>query len=265
MSSDLFSLFQKLLINERSFDGLFCDVANCNGFNLYYNMLFKEDPVFNHAAIDDSILNYANHATVGRISKLLQEIKAEAQRRSVLPTIFVEEFWEKSGFFQKVAIEDGYIVGGSMEVMSKMVESQPDSESEAVVEETDDLKLWTDIFMSSYSIPFGWEEELIRREQAFSAPNSTKLLLARDAQKPVGCVLIHRMPPDFLGIYCVGTIPEMRHRGVARTMLRKAERMAAEFGCKYLTLQTISSDGITPMYLRYGFKLEFKRNVLLVP
>ena len=266
MSSEPLPYFQKLLANERSFDRLFCDVAHGNGFDLYYNERFKDDPVFNHAVIDNSILSQANHPDADPLLILLHEVRTEAGRHNVPPTIFVEEFWENARFFQKVAIEDGYVVGGSMEILSKTVGPKPYSATEAIVIETNNLKTWNDVFMSSYAIPLGWEEELTRREQMFATLHSTKLLVAMDARrKPVGCILTHLMPPDCLGIYCVGTIPEMRHHGVARDMLHKAESLADYLGCKYLALQTISSDGVTPMYLRLGFKLEFKRNVLLVP
>ena len=48
--------FQNMLLNERSFDKLFCDVSSTNRFDLYYNQNFADDPVFNHAVVDDSIL-----------------------------------------------------------------------------------------------------------------------------------------------------------------------------------------------------------------
>ncbi len=235
-------------------------------FDIYYNDQFKDDPVFNHAVIDDSILSSAVDVNAGTASVLLHEIKMEAAKIHVPPTIFVEEFWEKSRFVQKAAIEEGYLVGGSMEVLSKIVGSKSHLASEALVLETVDSKMWNEVFMSSYSIPPSWKVELIRREQMLSTSDTTKLLLAWDTQKrPVGCMLTHIKPPDYFGIYCVGTVPDMRHRGVAKAMLHKAESIALAHGCKYLTLQTISSDGVTPMYLKYGFKLEFKRAVLLAP
>lgn len=266
MSSETFPHFQNLLTNERSFDRLFCDVSNGSRFDLYFNDRFKDDPVFNHAVIDDSILSSTTDIDDITASMLFHEIKTEATRHHVPPTVFVEEFWAKSRFVQKAAVQEGYIVGGSMEVLSKIIGAQSNFASDAFVLESDDPKLWNQVFMSSYAIPPVWEEELIRREQMFSRSDSTRLLLAWDAQKkPVGCMLTHLTPPHYLGIYCVGTVPEMRHRGVASAMLHKAETMAITCGCKYLTLQTISSDGVTPMYLKSGFRLEFRRNVLLFP
>ena len=57
MKKDQLENFQNMLLNERSFDHLFCDVSNSNRFDLYYNQRFSDDPVFNHAVIVDSILD----------------------------------------------------------------------------------------------------------------------------------------------------------------------------------------------------------------
>lgn len=253
--------FQKMLLNERFFDRLFCDVSSTAKFDLYYNEHFKDDPVFNHAVVKDSFLS--SKASADSASILLREIKAEAARCNVPPTIFVEEFWEHSVLLQKEALVEGYVVSGFMDILSKAVLPRVETASHLTVEESTDLKLWNQIFMKSYLIPAHWEQELLRREQIFLKLHTAKLLLARDAKsKVVGCILTQIMPPEYLGVYCVGTMPEMRHHGVASTMLLEVERRAATLGCKYLTLQTISSDGVTPLYLKLGYKVEFRRTVL---
>jgi ribosomal protein S18 acetylase RimI-like enzyme len=253
-----------MLVNERSFDRLFCDLYEASSFDLYFNESFKDDPVFNHVVIRDSILSSSNNENLEQTSMLLHEIKTEALRRNFSPTLFVEDFWRKSQFLQKVAVEDEYFVGGFMEILSKVVKNLPESRSKTIVEGSIDFKLWNQIFVNSYSIPHTWEGELLRREKLFSTFRDTKLFIARNPQdENVGCMLTQRMPPEYLGVYCVGTLPEMRHQGIASALITKAEKTAADLGCKYLTLQTISSDGVVPLYLKLGFKIEFRRAVLL--
>jgi GNAT superfamily N-acetyltransferase len=65
-----------------------------------------------------------------------------------------------------------------------------------------------------------------------------------------------------MGVYCVGTLPQKRGRGIARSMLQRSEVIAQSEGCKIMTLQTIESDNVTPMYLKLGYAMEFERNVL---
>ena len=110
-----------LLLNERSFDKLFCDVANTERFDIYYNETFSEDPVFNHVVIDDSIMD----SSIGMdddddsLALLLHEIKSETESRNILPTIFVEREWSCARKIEEVAVQDGYHISGMMEILFK--------------------------------------------------------------------------------------------------------------------------------------------------
>ena len=257
-----------MLLNERSFDGLFCDVSSSNRFDLYHNQSFSDDPVFNHAVIDDAILESKDELDEESLHMLLYEVKSEAVRRNVPPTIFVERFWKISQRLEKGAIEDGYVIGGLMDILSKEVRADSDNLSkdqnnDAI--ETKDVGLWNEIFMRSYSINPAWESELIRRERLFSNDRNTVLFLAREKGEACGCLLLHKFPSDFVGIYCLGTLPEKRNRGIAKTLMMTAEGYAARSGSKYLTLQTVVRDGVTPMYEKMGFNVEFERDVLQLP
>ena len=259
--------FQNMLLNERSFDGLFCDVSSSNRFDLYYNQRFSDDPVFNHAVIDDALLESIDELDEESLHLLLYEVKSEAIRRNVPPTIFVERFWNISRRLEKGAIEDGYVIGGVMDILSKEVKTDSDylSKDQGDVIETRDVGLWNEIFMRSYSINPAWESELIRRERLFSNDKNTALFLAREKNEAAGCMLLHKIPDDFVGIYCLGTLPKMRNRGIAKLLMKTAEGYASRIGSKYLTLQTVASDGVTPMYEKMGFKVEFERDVLQLP
>ncbi len=257
-----------MLLNERSFDRLFCDVANSNRFDLYYNTSFADDPVFNHAIVDDAILDSSYSTDADSLLILLSEIKSVALGRDVMLTIFVERFWKLCERLESAAIEDGFVVAGSMNILSKKIGKALQKFNEPIdVFETEDISLWNQTFMRSYSIGQKWAPELIRREEMFLSDPSTRLFLAteKESDLPSGCLLVHRTPSDYLGIYCVGTVPERRHRGVAKALLAAVENLAIELHCENLTLQTIESDGVTPMYLGLGFNLDFQRDVLKLP
>ena len=204
------------------------------------------------------------------LSVLLYEIKSEAAARNVPPTIFVERFWKIAQRLENAAVEDGYLIAGSMEILSKEVKGAAPNFNDVKndVIETKNVRLWNEVFMRSYSINPEWESELLRREGIFLNDQSTTLLLAREHDSEFeasGCTLLHRFPNDFLGIYCVGTLPQSRNRGIASSMIKKAEDFAAKIGCKYLTLQTLAYDGVTPVYQKLGFEIDFERNILQLP
>jgi GNAT superfamily N-acetyltransferase len=256
-----------MLSNESSFDKLFCDVASFAKFNLYYNQEFSEDPVFNHSLISESVLNETFPEGQDSIDELLHEIRLQSSSRHVPATVFLEKFWKNARIVERNAVEFGCIISGSMNVLSKkVVKSNPTVSGDLKFSETNDVELWNDTFMNSFSISPRWEKELLKRLEAFSPSEMTTLLLATDKNGSAsGCLLLHRTPPELMGVYCVGTLPHKRNRGVATFMMKQAEELAGSAGCQNLTLQTIVSDGTTPLYLKLGYNVEFERNILRFP
>lgn len=259
MTNDI-SLFRSLLANECAFDSLFCNVSKKSGYTLYYNAKFSEDPVFNHIVLNESI--FANGST--EIPSILADASTTANELSIRSTLFVEDFWKNSARIQQVAISADFRVVEQMNILSKPVEKQlvPEANADITVEETSDFHTWNEVFRHSYQIPDSWNEELIFRESALVKKGDATMILSKFREQPAACLLLKEEPSGVFGIYCVGTVPEMRSKGIARSMLFHSEELAAKSGCKILTLQTIASDNVTPMYLKMGYKQQYRRNVL---
>ncbi len=45
-------------------------------------------------------------------------------------------------------------------------------------------------------------------------------------------------------------------------MMAEAEREARQRNCEVIVLQTVASDGVTPMYFKMGYETAFERDVL---
>jgi len=63
------------------------------------------------------------------------------------------------------------------------------------------------------------------------------------------------------GVYCVGTVPKHRRRGVAGALLSKAEAIAGNEG-RRLILQSLASDVSARFYLERGFKALYCKQLL---
>ena len=258
------TLFENMLANERSFDRLFCDVLKEQYFHVYYNQKFADDPVFNHFVLDDKLSSIANPEST--FEQLLSDCTATAEKLKITASIFVDKYRSWTDIFERIAIDQGFRIGGRMNLLSKPVERQKEgSMHHAHVDVTRDVDLWNRTFMRSYDIPDSWSDELLARENNFLDDPRTVLLLAEDLEthaKGAGCILLHAEPADWMGVYCVGTVPESRHKGIANEMMYMSESIALSRGCKYLTLQTIESDGVTPMYQKVGYQIQFERDIL---
>jgi GNAT superfamily N-acetyltransferase len=89
----------------------------------------------------------------------------------------------------------------------------------------------------------------------------TTLLEARVKGETAGVLAVFRTS-GLAGVYCVGTVPEFRKRGVATSLLASARR-SAEAEERTVVLQTLTSDGVLPFYLKRGFREVYSKRVLV--
>lgn len=269
-----YAVFRSLLANERGFHLLFCDLFETSSFSLYHNRVFAEDPIFNHFVIDDELLLSQAPLDSSMVRLVVSEIRSKAESFELNTTIFLENFWPRSAQFERASIGMGYRVADKMEVLTKILgrritKATEPGEARFEIAETMDVGMWNKVFMSSYAIPRQWEAELLRREGEILKNRGASFILATDrkrANMPSGCLLEFSGPDPYVGIYCVGTIPEQRGKGVARQMLLSMEDHALTSDKPVvLVLQTLSSDGVAPMYKKMGYATRFERDILFSP
>jgi len=80
---------------------------------------------------------------------------------------------------------------------------------------------------------------------------SATLLEARLDGTVAGVIATFRTP-GLAGIYCVGTVPQFRRKGVAGSLLRQASETAGAEG-RLMTLQTLRSDHVEDFYKKRSF------------
>jgi GNAT superfamily N-acetyltransferase len=257
-----------LLQNEVAFDELFCEVLLGSRFSIYYNVHFSEDPIFNHVKFTDELLaSDANNSD--DLHDSLREAIGRARKLGIPASLYVERFWKNARNLEKTAIDLGFLLIEQMHVLRKEVSKVPErdtSDARVQVLPTKNIALWSRAFTKAFAIPERWIPELHLRLRKIAQNPGTLLLIALedDLVEASGCTLLHLQPEGCLGVYCVGTIPERRGHGVARAMMATAERLAADRGAETIVLQTVASDGVTPMYLKLGFATAFERDVLQV-
>lgn len=254
--------FERLLENEVSFDRLFCDVKTGDNFSIYYNISFSDDPIFNHANLSPWVMSTENYS-VFETQRSFAEIDREAHALGIPTTIYIERAWKNSASVERAAVEYGFEIAEQMHALRKKPVVQSRDDDDLKVFATRDPDLWCRAFVKSFEIPGYWVQELKKRISAIVDGENTSLLVALEpgSTEASGCLLVQIEPEDCLGVYCVGTIPEKRNRGIAGAMMREAENRAVRRNCDLVVLQTIASDGVTPMYLHMGFETAFERDV----
>ncbi len=201
-----------LLQNEASFDRLFCDVLSRDRFSIFYNHYFSDDPIFNHARFSDSVLESADYSS-SEVQDLFQDIINKAKEFQIPASLYAERFWMNARSLESDAIDFGFVIIEQMHILTKgigLFEKPPGSKIEVSV--TEDIELWNSAFVKSFQIPGVWIPELRRRLESTLNDPFTKLIVARENgfSEASGCLLLHNIPKDCMGVYCVGTVPERR-------------------------------------------------------
>ena len=255
-----------LLQNESSFDLLFCEVVTQEAFSIYYNSHFSEDPIFNHVFFSDSYLEDTNYST-SKTRIQFEDIVERTERLDVPASLYLERIWKNSNVLGEDAIDFGFMLIEQMHVLKKnLAPTTLPSDSKIEVSGTKDIAAWNQAFVRSFGIPDSWIPELKNRLSSIVNDRRSYLLVALEEGQDYasGCSLLVIEPSAYMGAYCVGTIPERRSHGVARSLMAGAEQLALQNKCDTILLQTLASDGVAPMYFKMGYETAFERDVFQV-
>ena len=122
----------------------------------------------------------------------------------------------------------------------------------------DEAEKWCEAYLLSFYGDLVSKPQVERIIRRASGLKEVSLLVAEVRGKVVGVTALFRTP-GLLGLYCLGTLPKHRGRGVARTILSIALGLAVAEG-RRLVLQSLLSEETHPFYSRFGFqKLYVKR------
>ena len=142
-----------------------------------------------------------------------------------------------------------------IDTMYVLVKSNRDTEvvsGKTVVVDRELLPIWIDVFCRAFYVP-EWKPEV---EKIITA-NAGKmtLLLSYKKKTPAGCAALYATN-GLTGMYCLGTIKEMRGMGLARQTLQNAAQMFES-----IFLQTLATEELLPFYRKAGFKVAYAKKI----
>ena len=127
---------------------------------------------------------------------------------------------------------------------------------------TEKLDEWCETYLRAFYGELSLLKSVVASVKKALGEGRTRLVLASVGRKPAGTLAVHGRR-GLSGVYCVGTIPEFRERGVATALLRRAKEISDSEGRTTLTLQTFRSDSLERFYYKRGFELAYSKDVLV--
>jgi len=191
-------------------------------------------------------------------ARRLNDIEESMIRRRLVPHFFIQEGCKET---IRSMLGSGYERVDDMAVMTPMAPRLHEIESLRVEAATGvGADEWARTYLRSFYPDLSLLPAVKGTLRAMQGVRQKTLLLGRIGGEAAGVLALFRTP-GLLGVYCVGTVPEFRGRGVAASMLSAAQR-TGDSERRQMILQTIRSDGYEPYYTARGFKRLYTKALL---
>ena len=142
-------------------------------------------------------------------------------------------------------------------VMKKSVPSEVEHSPVHHITRKDSL-LWTEVFCNSYDC-LDWTEEV--NSIVRNSVSDVEYLVDYDYN--ASCVALYEKN-SILGLYCLGTIPEHRKKGLAKSLLNYALNQVRDKNLDFLMLETYARDNLLKFYSDLGFEQIYEKKVYTI-
>lgn len=139
-------------------------------------------------------------------------------------------------------------------ILKKSVSSEVKRDSVHHITRKDSL-LWTEVFCKSYDC-LDWTEEV--NSIVRNSVSDVEYLV--DSDYNASCVALYEKN-SILGLYCLGTVPEYRKKGFAKSLINYALNQVLRKNLDFLMLETYARDNLLEFYSNLGFEQIYEKKV----
>jgi GNAT superfamily N-acetyltransferase len=123
------------------------------------------------------------------------------------------------------------------------------------------VPIWVDVFCKAFNAEDWYHQIYNLTATNYSRFNLQLLMIRSDSVfVPAACALLfcHK---KVLGLYCLGTLPKFRRKGLASQILKSSILTARDKRMKLFFVQSFMNDGYATMYNKAGLDMEYKKRV----
>jgi len=211
-----------------------------------------DEPLFNHSGFLD---------TEAYTEQLLPQIEMSFRSEGLIPSFFIKKIRGYRIIGDKLRA-NGYRIVDGLSVMGMATASfNVNSEVKPEVIGEEGMERWCETYLLSFYEEKGLLGHVMGITDRAIKDKRARLILAEYDGVPAGTLALFETE-NIGGVYCVGTMPKFRRRGVASTMLKFAYELTREGG-KKLALQTFLTDTLERFYMQMGFRRVYLKEVLM--
>ena len=124
--------------------------------------------------------------------------------------------------------------------------------------EKKDSFLWAEIFCKSYDC-YDWIDEVNNIVKG----SFSQVEYLVDAEYNASCVALYEKN-SILGLYCLGTLPDKRKKGLAKLLINYALDKVKTKGFDFLMLETYQRDNLLGFYSKLGFEKLYEKKIYTI-
>jgi len=210
---------------------------------------------------DEPLFNHAGFLTAKPWpDRLLHEIEKKYRARGAPAAFFLQRLPAYAPT-RRILLRHGFKIVDRFLVLQLAKDFRdPVPEIKCRIAGPADLDDWCRTYLLSFYGDLSLLRHVRRSVTSALRDKRTELILAQEGNLSVGALAIYTRR-EISGVYCVGTLPEQRGRGIATGMLYRAHEISRGRRTR-LFLQTFLSDSAENFYFKRGFKLFYSKDVL---
>jgi len=234
-------LILKIEENDSGFTSNWSSVTNHDSGDLFSNSNLPDDPFFNKLT------------NIRRISyKIIDQAISIFQNNNLHLFVHVID----NPPLEDYLLEKGFSYHDTLHVLKNTSVPKGDFPIKKIL--GNDSKLWTEIFCNAYDCA-GWLNEVNKIVQ-----NSTsKVDYYVDSDFNASCVALYEKN-SILGLYCLGTNPDKRKKGLAKLHVNHALNIVKEKSLNFLMLETFEKDRLLEFYSKLGFTKIYEKRIFTI-
>ncbi|MEX0910616.1 MAG: GNAT family N-acetyltransferase [Nitrosopumilaceae archaeon] len=185
--------------------------------------------------------------------KMIDEALYLFQRHNTRPFIYVLN----NPALEELLRKKGFTFYDTQHVLKKSAGNSLENFSIHHIARKDSL-LWADIFCKSYDCP-DWIDEV----NAIVRKSVSEVEYLVDSENNASCVALYEKN-SVLGLYCLGTVPEKRKKGLANLLITYALNQVKTKKLDFLMLETYQRDSLLEFYLKLGFEKVYEKKIYTI-
>jgi GNAT superfamily N-acetyltransferase len=242
--------------NESAFCSLWAEYNKENGCaQMFLNLALGDDYFFNRINLKNCVgIRDLLQLTRNKIPQVRQNCYIHVLKSDVLTLDILRK--------------NGLIEFGSLKIMNLQYELfglRIDKHNVNILPVgPDNLNLWIDTFCRSFGV-IDIKAEIARLSLKILKHSILIIAISqfRGLVRPLGCCALFEKRGG-MGLYCLGTLPEHRDKGVATAMIKACLDISRQNGYDCIFVQTLADEGLEKFYLKLGFKQVYEKVIFVL-